>query len=253
MPLTCAICLSSSQRYGECTTIEAPRVVWMPQHLQKYTKIQRRQIIFFYSLLFVIHSCVIDYFCCQTYLYSFHSFSSSSSRNAMYVEIHFTVAAADGADVDAKWKTLCVRWRMIQLSAHTHMTHTHTAAKMPTMKLIHPTNKWKWKCCLHKLILHQSIGFESDARLFFFSLRDFHFIYFPRLCCSFACSVRCSFGWANRLSLFDSCVRGFVFLPYILFTQFNTHVLRFTTSPSTVGYKEIGISRKHRVLFECGI
>lgn len=136
MPLTCAICLSSSQRYGECTTIEAPRVVWMPQHLQKYTKIQRRQIIFFYSLLFVIHSCVIDYFCCQTYLYSFHSFSSSSSRNAMYVEIHFTVAAADGADVDAKWKTLCVRWRMIQLSAHTHMTHTHT--QRPRCR------RWNW-------------------------------------------------------------------------------------------------------------
>lgn len=108
---------------------------------------------------------------------------------------------------------------------------------MSTMKLIHPTNKWKQKCCLRKLILHQSIGLESIAPLFWFSVWFYFF--------GFKCSVPSSSAlslclllvrWFGRLSLCDVfrlgwCVCMRFYISDILFTQFNrsAHVSIHTT------------------------
>lgn len=102
------------------------------------------------------------------------------------------------------------------------------------MKLIHPTNKWKRKCFLRKLILHQSIGFEFHCTRLaffsrsFFSSRDFLFIYyFPRFC-SFACFALLVRFSQSFIVVRFMCTR-FCISPYILFTQYARIGLRFTT------------------------
>lgn len=65
-------------------------------------------------------------------------------------------------------------------------------------------------------------------RVLFSRFFVFPFLGFPIFSHDFIHShaLHCLFAWVNRLSLFGSCVRGFVFshAAYIRFIQFNTHV-----------------------------
>lgn len=119
----------TDNRTRPCTTTEAvheaPHGVRIPRHLQQSAKRQRRQIIFFYSFLCVIHSCVIDYFSCQTYLsVSFISLELQQKRDVYMCESLSLLQLLLGAEVDANGRRFVMRHMTNDPTERAHSHHT---------------------------------------------------------------------------------------------------------------------------------